>query len=217
MSAWCGLTMLALASIAVMAAGCSHETLGSGVADLNVMYKPSPAGVGRYERASFGVGVIHALPADPATAAVMGSNEILFRFDSFTADLTLNQDVAFTHIALSPGTYRVTKIEIGPPFLVDTNVSSTPATCIEGVASVASGPAASQVPASFTFVNPATLTFTVSPGQTRLEFKVDVPALIAGYESSFTCQDDCGGGTPCLTAFNQTTFRNALLAAVSFE
>lgn len=211
--------MLALASIAVLAAGCAHDTLGSGTVDLNVVYSPNPAGVGRYERASFDVSVIHALPADPATAAVYGSNEILFRFDSFTADLTLNQDVAFTHIALSPGTYRVTKIAFGQPFLVDTNVSSTPATCIEGISSVASGPANSQVLSAvpFTFTNPASLNFTVSPGQSRLAFKVNVPALIAGYESSFTCQADCGSGTPCLTAFNQTTYRNALLAAVSFE
>jgi hypothetical protein len=213
--------MLVLASIAVTAAGCSHDTLGSGTVDLNVVYSPDPAGTppgsGRYERASFSVNVIHALPADPAAAAVYGSNEILFRFSPFAADLTLNQDVAFTHIALSPGTYRVTSIVFAPPFLVDTNVSSTPATCIEGISSVASGPAASQVPATFAFTNPASLTFTVSPGQTRLAFKVKVPALITGYESAFTCQADCGSGTPCLTAFNQTTFRNALLAAVSFE
>ena len=41
------------------------------------------------------------------------------------------------------------------------------------------------------------------PGQTTLGIKVNVPGLIAGYESAFTCQLGCGpGGGPCLTAFN---------------
>ncbi len=218
-SVWCGVSVLVLASIAVTATGCSHDTLGSGTEDLTVFYTPNPGGVGRYERAQlFGFSLIHALPADPATAAVFGSNEILFRFDSFTTDLALNEEVQFTHIALSPGTFVVTEIDITPPFLVDTDVSPTPATCIEGVDSIKSGPASGQVPAVFSFVNPASLTFTISPGQTRLSIKVDVPAVIAGYEAAFTCQFGCGpNGAPCLTAFNQASFSSALLAAVTIE
>jgi hypothetical protein len=101
--------------------------------------------------------------------------------------------------------------------LVDTNVSSTPATCIDGVAAVPSPPASSQVPANTTYLNPASLGFTVSQGQTTVALNVNVPGLISGFEDAFTCNPDCGGGQPCLTSFDQTAYANVLLANFSFQ
>jgi hypothetical protein len=68
------------------------------------------------------------------------------------------------------------------------------------------------------FTDPQSLTFTIRPGQTKLALTVNVPGLIAGYESSYTCQLGCGpAGSPCLTAFNEATFRAALLANLTLE
>ena len=66
------------------------------------------------------------------------------------------------------------------------------------------------------------LAFTLSPGQTHLALTVNVPGLIAGYESAFTCQLVPCPGCPVdprsvLTAFNTATFKAALLANVSIH
>ena len=212
------LSVIFLASVAVAATGCNHDTLGSGTQALNMTYRPSPSGAGRWDRASFTINRIQALPTDPEAAAIFGTERLLFRFSTFTSDLTQTQDVPFANIALSTGTYRITLIEFTPPTLVDTNVSPTPVTCLDGV-DVLSSQSAPGIPSSFVFSNPAGMTFTVLPGQTTLSLTVNVPGLIAGYESSFTCQDVCAPPkkSPCVTAFNQATFEAALLANVTFE
>jgi hypothetical protein len=211
------ISVLVLASIGMFAAGCSHDTLDSGTQALNVKYVPNPSGSGRFERAEFNISTLQVLPADPATAALYGSSALSLRFDPFTANLTLTDPVTFAQVALSPGTYNVKKIEFTSPVLVDENVSPTPATCIDGIAAIPSGPAGGQVPALTAFANPPSLTFTVRPGQTKLSLAVNVPGLIAGYESAFTCSPTFCGGQPCLTTFDQAIYADALLANISLE
>lgn len=211
-----------LASAAVMETGCGHDTVDSGSQDLNMTYTPNPWGSGRFDVAEFGVNPIQALPADPAEAAVFGTERLLFRFTPFTANLTLTQDAPFSHIALSAGTYRVTRIEFTPPTLNDNHLAPPPYTdCIDGVA-VIDAQSAPGIPPVFQFDNPPSLTFTIQPGQTKLALTVDVPDLIAGYEAAFTCQYvPCPGcpidPRPTLTAFDAVIFRDALLANITLK
>ena len=211
------LSVIILASVAVAATGCSHNTLSSASQALSVTFTPSPAGAGRYTKAPFIINKIEVLPADPATAALYDTLRLRIPGTPFTAQLTDTQDFEFAQIALGTGTYRVTSIEIGPPGLVDENVSPPFATCIEGV-EVIDGSQPPGVPSTFVFTDPQSLTFTIRPGQTKLALTVNVPGLIAGYESSYTCQLGCGpGGSPCLTAFNEANFRAVVLANLALE
>jgi hypothetical protein len=215
------LSAFLFASALTFVGGCSHDTLDSGANSLAVQYDPSPSGSGRFERAEFNIATIQILPADPALATVNGGRSLSLRFDPFTANLTVTQPVTFSQIALSAGTYKVTKIEFNPPSLVDTDVSPTPATCLDGIAAFKSGPAAGQVPNLTTFIPPATdsLTFTVHEGQSKLSLTVNVPGLIAGYQAAFTCSttDPSCGGQACLISFDQTAYASALLANISLE
>ena len=211
-----GLSVIAL--IAVAATSCSHNTLRGSSQDLNVTYTPNPVGTGRYESASVLINKLQLLPADPATAALYGTQSLLVRFEPFNAKLTETQDVAFSHIALSAGSYRVSLIEFAPLVLIDEDVSTTPASCIEGIAVIDGTRPVGQVPQTIAFTDPPSLAFTIAPGQTKLALTVNVPGLIAGYEAAYTCQLGCGfGGGPCLTAYNDATFRAALLANVTLE
>lgn len=218
------LSVIVLVWVAAAATGCSHDTLGGASQDLTVTVTPSPTGAGRYESASFIIDEINVLPADPATAALYitpdgVAHPLRFRSDPLTVDLTLTQDTPFSHIALSTGNYRVTSIKIDPLVLIDQNVSATPASCIEGIAvidrfHVPEG----QVPPSLTFTDAPSLAFTIRPGQKKLALTINVPGLIAGYESSYTCQLGCGpGGSRCLTAFSEANFRAVFLANVTLQ
>ena len=210
-----------LASAAVMAPGCSSNTLSSSSQDLNMTYTPSPSGSGRFDTASFIVNGIQALPADPQQAALYGTERLLFRFSPFTANLTLDTPVPYSNIALAAGTYNVTRIDFSPLALVDDNVSTTPATCIDGIA-VLDGSQPPGIPSFFQFNNPPSLTFTIQPGQTSLALTVNVPGLIAGYEASYTCTFFACPGCPVdprptLTAFDENAFRAALLANITLK
>jgi len=218
------LSLVVLTSAALALWGCNHETLSPGSQTLAVNYLPSPSGLGRYDRGSFKIQTVQALPIDPATPDIFGpdpnTSALLFRFDNdFTADMASTAPVLYSTIGLAEGDYQITKFRITPPALVDNDVSPTPATCIDGVAVLNkdSAPTGS-VPDPIEFVLPPGETFVIRPGQTTLSIKVNVPGLIAGYESAFTCQLGCGpGGAPCLTAFNAAAFRASVLANVSFE
>ncbi len=210
------LTTAALCAALGAGTGCNQNTLTGSTANLIVNYTQNPAGAGRFERGSFTVNKILALPADPQAASVFGNERLLFFFGTFNADLTLSQSVQMSHIALSPGTYQVTYFEFTPPALVDTNVPANPPSCIEGIAAIDSGP--TFVPDIIKFTNPPTMTFTVHPGQTTLSMNINVPALVNGYEASFTCAQGCGpGGGPCVTAFDEANFRAVFLANVTFQ
>ena len=215
--------MLRVASLGVLAiaigglAGCSNDPLESSTSKVNVRYVPSPAGSGRYDTAQMDILTIQVLPEDPALAAVYGTDQLLFRFTPFTANLTATQSVPISNIGLPPGTYVVKLIEFTPPNLIDQTLPAVPASCIERIAALPSGPASPQVPSRFTFTDEPSLTFTLAPGQSTLSVTVDIPGLIAGYEASFTCNNDCGGGNACLTAFDQAGFTNVLLANVSIQ
>jgi hypothetical protein len=215
-----GMCVLVLATAAVAVAGCSHETLNSGAQGLDMTYSPSPSGAGRFDRASFIVVRIQALPADPAEAALYGPERLLFRFSPFTADLTLTTAVLYSNITLSAGDYVVTRAEFTSLALVDTDVPTNPATCIDGI-QVIDGSQPAGVPTNYVFDDPASLSFTVHPGQAQLALTVNVPGLIAGYEAAFTCSMDANvcspRNPPCLTAFDEDTYRNALLANISIE
>lgn len=216
-------SVILAASVAVAIVGCSHDALGSGTQALQVLYNPSPAGSGRFERGPFSIQTVRILPTDPATGQIFNpaTDTLILRFGTFASDdgcdLNKTAPVNFSTIALAEGEYQVTLFSLTPPALVDENVSPTPATCMEGVAAV-NAQAVPGAPANFSFNNEPQFKFTVRPGQTTLNIKVNVPGLIAGYESAFTCQLGCGsGGMPCLTAFNPATFEAAVLANVTFE
>ena len=218
------LSGMVLASVAVMAPGCSQDTLNSGSLNLDMAYTPSPSGTGRFDNARFTFVSIEALPADPAEAALYGTERLLFSFSPFIADLTRVTPVTYSNISLSEGTYNVTKLVVTPLDLVDTQLAPPPyASCIDGIAVIDSN-SGNGAPASFTFNNPPTLTFTVYPGQTTLALTVNVPGLIAGYEAAFApgCQlVPCPGcpvdPRPTLTTFNSATFRAALLANITIR
>jgi hypothetical protein len=214
-----GLPVIVLAS--VLAAGCSHETLSSGAQTLNMTYTPSPTGTGRFDRASLIIDRIQVLPADPQEAALYGAERILLKFTPFEANLAATAPVAYSDITLSAGTYVVTRIEFHLVTLVDTDVPTNPATCIDGVA-VIDGQQPANVPQVYAFVNPASLRFSVQPGQTQLALTIDVPGLIAEYEAAYTCEyQPCPGcpvdPRPTLTAFDQTAYQNALLANITIQ
>jgi len=220
------LSGLVLASAVAMAVGCSQDTLNSGSQHLNMTYTPSPSGSGRFDSASIKINKLQALPADPAEAALFGTERIIFRFDPFTANLVLDTPVTYSDIALSVGTYRVTLIEFAPPALIDTNLAPPPyASCIDGIATI-NAQSAPGIPRTFLFNSPpdnlSGMTFTLSPGQTSLALTVNVPGLIAGYEASFTCAFvPCTGcpvdPKPTLTTFDTQTFKAALLANITIK
>lgn len=196
--------------------GCSHDTVTSSTRGLAVAYLPSPSGTGRFEQGSMGLTSVNFVPTDPALAALTPGNDLTLGA-GIDADLTTTAPQTLSHVALAPGAYKVTQLKIVPPQLVDENPVVPAPTCIENLVAVPSGPAFGQVPAEYVFDESDGFQFTVRPGQTKLNIRVDVPAMIAGYESAFTCQADCGGGTPCLTAFDAAAFRTVLLNTVSIE
>jgi len=227
-----GLCVVAL-TLLVVAAGCSHDTLNGASQDLSVTFTPSPPGAGRYtgvgaDSASFIINKIQLLPADPTLAALYGTNQLLLRFTPFDPTnhphlLTETEESEYANIALSAGTYRVSLLEVTPLVLIDDNVDPNATECIKQL-SVIDGSTPAGIPSDFSFSfpnpadTPANLTFTIRPGQTKLAIKVNVPGLISGYEASYTCQFGCGpGGTPCLTAFSQSSFRAAVLANMTIE
>jgi hypothetical protein len=225
------LSFVVLAQLAVVATGCSHNTLSGASQDLSVTFTPNPPGAGRYtgvgnDKATFIINKILVLPADPATAALYGTQQLLIRFTPFdpTNHPHLLEETAaseFSHIALSSGTYRVHTLEVTPLVLVDANVTPS-ARCIENLAVIdGSTP---ELPPSFSLIfpnsgdTPPHLTFSIRPGQRTLSLNVNVPGLIAGYENSYTCQFGCGpGGSPCLTAFSEANFKDAVLANMTIE
>jgi len=217
---------MVLALLTVVAGGCSQDTLSSGSQNVNMTYTPSPSGSGRFNVASLKINKLQSLPADPAEAALFGTERIPFRFTPFDANLTLTSPVAYSHVALSTGTYNITTIELTPPTLVDNNIAPPPyASCKDGV-EVFTAQSAPGIPDAFLFTSPADdlsgLTFNLSPGQTSLAVKVNVPGLIAGYQAAFTCQYvPCPGcpvdPRPVLTTFDNQAFRSALLANITIE
>jgi hypothetical protein len=218
-----------------MAAGCSHEKLSGASQDLTVTFTPSPPGAGRYtgvgnDKATMQITKLLILPADPETASLYGSHQLELRFTPFDPNnhghlLEETEESEFAHVALSSGTYRVTRLEVTPLELIDDNVSPTPASCIESIAVIdGSRPAGIPSPVILAFPNPgdtpANLTFTIRPGQTKLAIKVNIPGLIAGYEASYTCTPNCFPGFPglgCLTAFSVTSYKAALIANITIE
>jgi hypothetical protein len=224
------LSFILLVSVAAAGSGCSQDTVNGGSQGLNVVVRPNPAGAGRFERASMLINKIQFLPADPATAALYGSERLLMKFTPYDAQLAATQDQLFSNVSISAGTYRVTYLEVAPLVLVDEDLAPPPyATCIDGLAIIdGSTPCTPDpqhpnvcvpdVPTAFGFNDPPNLSFTIQPGQTTLALKVNIPGLIAGYQSMYTCTLGCGtGGAPCLTAFNEATYRAAVLANISFE
>lgn len=208
-------SVVAMATVGLIAIGCSNQTLNSGSENLGVKYVPSPSGAGRFNRAQFNIITLRVLPADPATAAIYGTTALSFRFDPFTADLTQVQAVTFAQIALAAGSYRVTRLDVTAPQLVDSDPIVNPATCLDAITAFPSGLAS--VPSTISYIDPTSLNFTVRPGQSKLSLTVNVPALISSFQNSFTCNPTLCGGSPCLTAFDTATFTSALLANLTLQ
>jgi len=222
------LSGMVLASVAVMAAGCNHDTLSSGSQNLDMTYTPYPSGAGRFDNAIFDVIQIKVLPADPEERKLYqtpnGPGGLLFLFDRFLADLTLTAAVPFSHIALSAGTYNVTLIDFTFPVLVDENLAAPPyASCMDGVSTIDAQPPPG---VTLRFRAPTdnldSLTFTIQPGQTSLSLTVDVPGLIEDYEAAFApgcipCQNCSADPRSTLTTFDTQAFRANLLRNISIK
>ena len=230
------LSGMVLASVAVLATGCNHDTLSGGSQNLTMTYTPSPSGAGRFNceatavtppcTASFNVIQIKVLPADPEERKLYqspsGPGGLLFLFSAFSANLTLTAAVPISQIPLSTGTYNVTSIQFTPPELVDQNLAPPPyASCMEGVSTINTSS-----PAAFLFKDTvddlSRLTFTVQPGQTSLSLTVDVPGLIADYEAAFApgcvpCQNCSQDPRSTLTTFDAAAFRANVLANISIK
>ena len=211
------LAAVALAGALLGATSCSDEPITSSSAPLSIRYVPEPTGAGRYETAGFTIIQITFVPTDPDRAIALHGQSLAFRFGTFDTNLEATEAVEFTKTALAPGTYLIDRFAFFSPFLSDNNLPATPASCIEKISALPSGPAAPQVPPEFTLDSSVGYGFTINPGQTKLDIVVDVPGLIAGYESSFTCSDDCGGGNACLTAFDADAFRTQFINHVTFR
>lgn len=222
------LSVIVVASVALGVTACKHETLDSGTQGLGIMFTPNPGGSGRFEDASIRISKIQFLPTDPETGAIFGDQELQLVFGASSFDLSNPNSVGFEqkpdgtyripYIALSQGTYRVTNLVVNHASLVDTNLAAPPfATCMDGVAVVDASTVGA--PEQTTFVDPPNLAFTVRPGQTTLSVKLDVPAFLSAYQAAFTCQAGCGpGGANCVVApFNETAYRDAVLANLSIE
>jgi len=203
--------------IGVGVTSCQNDTLESGTQGITVNFVPNPAGIGRFNRGNFDIRTIQIRPEDPAVAAAYGSTNLSMRFDPFTADLTQTTATFYASIALPAGTYVVKIITLGSPQFVDTDPITSPATCLDAISAFPSGPATGSVPQNFTYNNPPSLTFTIHPGQTSLRIAADIPGILASYESAFTCVDDCGQGTPCLTSFDEATFTPAFLSHITLQ
>ena len=216
-----------LATAAILAAafastGCDTNTATSGTAGLSVRFNPSPSGAGRFEGGTndFANMIIFKItfePTDPELVPLLGGEALSMRFSDYTANLAASGPLEYAAIALPPGTYRITELTFRPPQLQDSEANAAAPVCADRIASVPSGPAASQVPVQMTLDANDGYEFTVTPGQTKLDILVDVPGLLAAYQASFTCQDSCGGGGPCFTAFDESAFRAAFIAHVSIQ
>lgn len=221
---WPVVSVIVLASVAIATTGCSHDTLSSGTQDLSVVYTPSPAGAGRWDTAKFAMQKIQVVPTDPADPEIFRDEALLFTFDVVPADLTQGNAAAFAHVALAAGNYRVKNIWFTPPNLFDVQ-GSIPSSCADYFQTIdrlsSSTVTTPPVPSQFKFPDsefpgdPPSPIFTVHPGQTTLSLSVNVPGLIAGYESSFkNCVET---PTPHPTVFDAANFRAVLMANVRFE
>jgi hypothetical protein len=216
-----------LATAVILAAafastGCDSNTATSGTAGLSVRYNPSPSGAGRFEGGTndFANMIIFKItfePVDPELVPLLGGEALSMRFSDYNANLASAEPLEYAAIAVPPGTYRITELTFRPPQLQDGEATAAAPVCIERIASIPSGPAASQVPVQMTLDANDGYVFSVSPNQTKLDIRVDVPALLAAYQAAFTCQDSCGGGNACLTAFDEAAFRAAFLAHVTIQ
>ena len=219
---WQVLSAVLVLAAVLVSAGCDSETATSSTTTLSVRYVPSPTGAGRFaggsnDFATLDLISIRFAPTDPELLPLLGGEPLSMRFGQFTADLTALEGTEYASIALPPGTYAISQFTFRPPRLQDSEASAAAATCIDRIASIPSGPAGSEVPPQYDLDASDGLGFTVAPGQTRLNIVVDVPGLIDAYQSSFTCQDSCGGGAACLTTFDVDAFRAAFVAHVSIQ
>jgi len=209
-----GIGGLSVAAGMLVASGCSHDTLKSSTVGLTVKYTQSPSGAGRYDTAAYGVSEIRLVPADPVRRSLLSGNNFSLNAQ-INADLTASGTTTFSQVALSPGLYNIVGVTYTTPVLKDNVLPETPTTCIEGVSNVPSGPAAAQVPFAISLNESDGLQLNVQPGNSVIEVRADVPALISGYEAAFTCQPSCDGLGPCLTAFDQSAFRTTLLSSIA--
>ena len=226
--------LIVLGAIGLGISGCNTDRLDSGSQSLGVVFAPSPAGLGRFERGAMTFELVRALAVDPLAKQVFGTELLQLRFGKFpdaaeqdtypNGVLGLTQPVAFSSIALTQGTYALTHIVITHPALNTNNipnpVPTDPASCMLGVASVSADTVGA--PGKVVFDDPNGLKlFTVHPGQSTLSLKLNIPAFLAAYETQFTCQVGCGTNDPtknCVIApFNESAFRSAFLANLTIE
>jgi hypothetical protein len=202
---------------ALFSPGCSSDPVDSSTAALSVRYVPSPTFAGRYEQAALNINKIRFEPLDPELIPLMGAEAYAMQFGVFEMNLEATGPEQYSAIALPPGSYRIIEFRFRPPLLQDADASQGAATCIEKVGVLPSGPAQIGFPEEYVLDANDGYEFTVTSGKTNLDLIVDVPGLVAAYESAFTCVDSCGGGPACLTAFDPDAFRAAFLSLVTLQ
>jgi hypothetical protein len=136
-------------------------------------------------------------------------------FGVYDGNLARTDPDEIAGMALQPGTYKIVALAYRPPRFTDTGASQAAPNCIDRIAAIPSG--AAIPPFIDTLDESDGLTFTVNPGQTRLDMAIDVPGLIAAYSAAFTCTENCGNGNSCLTAFDPDAGSAAVADHLSFQ
>ena len=185
-------------------------------------FSPGPATT-RYTSGNFRIENLYVIPADPAAVSVYGAGQVLvLNFDTFRGEFFPSQPAKFSNIALAQGVYKVTNMSVTHPVLsqIPAPTPSPQDPCIDGVQflSIANVNPNPGVPVNTVFTESDGITFAVRPGQTSLSIKLDVQSFIPAYEAAYTC-NFCGSNPvrSCLTGFNETTFRAAILANLRFQ
>jgi hypothetical protein len=222
-------SVVLLGSIAFAASSCQNTVLHSGAEALNVTVTPNPAGAGRFAKsegsgsvnsATFDIEKLQVFPTDPAAAAVFGAETEQLRFQKLSgADLSTTQPIPFSTVALATGTYRVTLLRITHPALVDNALPPGPYPLCS-VPNWVDGVAVFNTSGSVVFADSPTtpLQFTIHPGQTTLQLKINIPGFLAGYQAAFTCQAAVGDGpNKAVAPFDEAAFQTAFLANLIIE
>jgi len=214
-------SLMALAGVALcmLAAACTgSDPIVSGNGNVAVRVEPSPSGSARYDRVNLGVATIQVRPDDPVVQAELGSLTIPHNVTPFSGDLAAGSFQS-SGVPLTRGTYRIVRLELTRPTLVDSNPPSPPATCLENLGSVPDVNSEFLVPPTF-IIEEADIDASLSvpaASSTVVTVSVDIPALVTAYESAFTCQAPCPNAVDpaCITSFDTGGFASQLAGLVT--
>src|SRR5262245_24938040 len=210
----------AIGAASLVSVGCGSDPVETSTASFSLRFVPSPSGAGRFgdaqnDSAVFNILSISFRPVDPELDALLGPQPYPMFFSVYNADLARTDPDEAARMALVPGTHKITAMEYRPPRFEVPDASQAAPVCIDRIAAIPSG--GGFPPFKYTLDENDGLGFTVSPGQTHVDMVVDVPGLIAAYSAAFTCNDNCGFGVSCLTAYDSDAGRAAFVEHFSFQ